>query len=119
MSSQYDLSPLELEVAACLPVGQPTATVPDLATDAFDDPLVSGSIDPETSVTTRRRLVRNALSHLEHILGRATGERDAMRKAKDGSAKMGCRRLYAVSRKSSEWITFQTGKVLNSPIQAV
>jgi len=99
------LSPLALEVAACLSPAC-SATVPDLAVDCLDRPV---HMDPQlrqpiAAAATRNRRIRSAIQELNAVLRRATGERDALFRGHDLKAAKGYRLLYGVSHKGLRWI---------------
>jgi len=118
VSRQHTLSPLALEVAACLPVDDHGASIPELARDCFDATLVPGAVDLATPKHQRHRLVRNAIQELKRTLPRAVGDDEAIRSIHHPGAPPGTAHRYVVSRKSICWIKLALGNALKSPIQA-
>jgi hypothetical protein len=97
------LSETAREVAACLPLEPIGATIPDLAADVFDRPLWAQP-RPGMPESERRTHVRAALREIRKRLAEA-GDDDGLVYMTASHAEPGRVRRYALSRKSSGWIS--------------
>jgi hypothetical protein len=95
------LSPLALEVLACLPVGQPGASVPDLAEDCCCDPVY---VDVRIARVTvqNHRMVRRAIAAIR-AAAPGTARRHGVYVLEDSTAPYGRRRCYALTVEAGRW----------------
>ena len=97
------LSPLALEVLACLPVEQPTYThgalVRDLAADAIDNPMFHtyNEVASGPNVQDRRRTIQRVLPQIRKFLVGKTGDEEALMIVHEPDALVGERNSYCLA----------------------
>jgi len=97
------LDPLALDVAACLPMGEPGAMVPDLAVDCFETPLFAQPL-PETAPADRHRAIRTAIKRIRRILPASVGGAAALVVFHPLGTRPGERLCYGLSARAAAWI---------------
>jgi hypothetical protein len=106
------LPALALDVAACLPTGEPGASVPDLADDCFEHPLFADPA-PEVLPAERRRRITAALNAIRQALPANAGGRGGLLCYQPKGAPAGAVFNYAFGVDAADWIRPQLQEVLN------